>query len=76
VLRTGDERVNIRFCVLGEMALLDAPLRGATATARSAGGMVRVDKRKCIFLVHEHPTFALQVMAIMAERLRRANEHA
>ena len=58
------------------MALLDAPLRGATATARSAGGMVRVDKRKFMFLVHEHPTFALQVMAIMAERLRRANEHA
>jgi CRP-like cAMP-binding protein len=46
--------------VLGEMALVDAAPRSATATARSAGGMVRVDKRKFMFLVHEHPTFALQ----------------
>lgn len=26
-------------------------------------------------MVQEHPTFALQVMAVMAERLRRANDH-
>jgi CRP-like cAMP-binding protein len=65
VLRTDDERVNIRFCGLGEMALLDAALRGGTATARSTGGMVRVDKRKFILLVHEDPTLALQVIAII-----------
>jgi len=26
-----------------------------------------------MFMVQEHPTFALQVMRVMAERLRRAN---
>jgi hypothetical protein len=26
------------------------------------------------FLVHEHPTFALNVMTVMAEGLRRAND--
>ena len=27
-----------------------------------------------MFLVQEHPTFALQVMKVMSERLRRAND--
>lgn len=27
-----------------------------------------------MFLVQEHPTFAVQVMEIMSERLRRTNE--
>jgi CRP-like cAMP-binding protein len=35
---------------------------------------VRVDQRHFVFLVHEHPTFALQVMTVMAERLRKTNE--
>jgi len=34
---------------------------------------VRVDHERFGYLVHEHPTFALQVMTVMADRLRRAN---
>jgi hypothetical protein len=28
-----------------------------------------------MFLVQEHPTFALMVMSVMAERLRRQTDH-
>ena len=62
--------------IVGEMALIDTEPRSATAMARTAARVVRVDQRHFTFLVHEHPTFALQVMKIMAERLRRANTNA
>jgi hypothetical protein len=37
------------------------------------GDTTFVDQKHFTYLVHEHPTFALQVMTIMAERLRRTN---
>lgn len=60
--------------ILGELALIDSSPRAATATATEPSRVVRVDKKHFMFLVQEHPTFALQVMAVMAERLRRAND--
>jgi CRP/FNR family transcriptional regulator, cyclic AMP receptor protein len=60
--------------ILGEMALIDSASRSATATAISPAKVVPVDHKQFTFLVHEHPTFALKVMTIMAERLRRAND--
>jgi CRP-like cAMP-binding protein len=60
--------------ILGEMALIDASPRAATATATVTSRVARVDKKHFLFLVQEHPTFALQVMAVMAERLRHANK--
>jgi CRP-like cAMP-binding protein len=62
--------------ILGEMALIDSEPRSATATARTTARVVRVDQKQFTFLVHEHPTFSLQVIRIMAERLRRANVSA
>ena len=47
--------------------------RSATATATTPTRVVAVDQKHFTYLVHEHPTFALQVMTIMAERLRRTN---
>jgi CRP/FNR family cyclic AMP-dependent transcriptional regulator len=58
--------------VLGEMALIDPAPRAATATAGSTSRVVAIDKEHFTFLVQEHPTFALQVMQLMAERLRRS----
>lgn len=55
----------------GEMALIDKAPRSATAIARTDCKIVRVDKQKFLFLVQETPTFALQVMHQMSERLRR-----
>ena len=60
--------------IFGELALVDDSPRGATAVAGTAARVAPVDKRHFTFLVQEHPTFALQVMAVMAERLRLANE--
>ena len=60
--------------ILGELALIDPAPRSADAKARTAARVVRIDKRQFTFLVHEHPTFALQVMTVMAERLRKTNE--
>ena len=60
--------------ILGELALVDHSVRGATATAATAARLAPVDESRFTFLVQEHPTFALQVMKIMAERLRQANQ--
>jgi CRP/FNR family cyclic AMP-dependent transcriptional regulator len=60
--------------IVGELALIDPAARSATATARTDARVARVDKKVFTFLVQEHPTFALQVMTVMAQRLRRTNE--
>jgi CRP-like cAMP-binding protein len=60
--------------ILGEMALIDESPRSMTAVAASPSRLARVDQKHFMFLVHEHPTFSVQVMAIMAERLRRQND--
>ena len=60
--------------IIGEMALIDSRPRSATAVAATAAKLVTVDRHQFTFLVQEHPTFALEVMKIMAERLRRADE--
>ena len=59
--------------ILGELALIDTEPRSATAIARTQAQIAAVDQSRFMFLVHEHPRFALQVMRVMAERLRNAN---
>jgi CRP-like cAMP-binding protein len=54
----------------GEMSLVDQSPRMATATAVEQSVLAVIDRRHFLFLVHETPTFALQVMSSMAERLR------
>ena len=54
----------------GEMALVDRSARSATATPLEDCKLAVIDKRRFLFLVHETPTFALQVMSSLAERLR------
>jgi CRP/FNR family cyclic AMP-dependent transcriptional regulator len=58
--------------LFGELALVDASNRSATAVARTAATIVPIDKKRFEWLVSEHPTFALVVMSAMAARLRRA----
>ena len=62
--------------IIGELALVDNSPRGATAVAASAARLAPVDKRHFTFLVQEHPTFALQVMSVMAGRLRQADHRS
>lgn len=59
--------------IFGEMALIDRQVRSASAVARTQCKLVVVDQRRFQFLVSETPFFAIQVMSIMAERLRHAN---
>ncbi len=56
--------------LLGEMALIDSEPRSATATARTDCVVVPIPQREFLFLIDEHPTFALNVMRTMADRLR------
>lgn len=56
--------------VFGEMAIIDSSARMATATATASTRIAVIDRRGFLFLVHETPMFALQVMSTMAERLR------
>ena len=56
--------------VFGEMAIIDQAERMATATATAPTRLAVIDRRRFLFLVHETPTFALQVMSTLASRLR------
>lgn len=60
--------------IFGEMTLIDHQVRSADAIAQSHCKLVPVDQRRFQFLVSETPYFALQVMSIMAQRLRHTND--
>ena len=56
--------------VFGEMALIDAAPRSATATALTACTLAPVTAQRFKALVKESPDFALEIMRVMAARLR------
>jgi CRP/FNR family cyclic AMP-dependent transcriptional regulator len=58
----------------GEMALIDNAPRSGTAVASADSRVVPLDRRRFLFMVTETPNFALQLMGIMAERLRANND--
>ena len=60
--------------VLGEMALIDTGPRSATAVANSACKLVPIDLKRFTFLVQQTPNFALQIMRVMSDRLRRMDQ--
>jgi CRP-like cAMP-binding protein len=62
--------------IFGELALIDSPTRSATATVATPTRLVTVDKRRFTFLVQEHPFFALYVMGVLAQRIRKIDQLA
>lgn len=56
--------------VFGEMALIDASPRSATAMAVTDCTLVSVTTERFKSLIQETPGFALEIMSIMAARLR------
>jgi CRP-like cAMP-binding protein len=60
--------------VFGEMALVDDQPRSATAVAVSECELVPIDEKRFEFLMGRMPFFALEVMRVMARRLRRMND--
>ena len=56
--------------VLGEMSLIDSAPRSATATAIIQCRLVPITEQRFSFMVQQTPKFALQIMRVMADRLR------
>ncbi|HEY5994906.1 MAG TPA: cyclic nucleotide-binding domain-containing protein [Gallionellaceae bacterium] len=57
--------------ILGEMAMVDQGMRSATVVAKSDCKLVVIGRRRFDFLVQQTPNFALGVMRVIANRLRR-----
>lgn len=58
----------------GEMSLIDHSPRSLTAVASEPSEVAVIDERVFLFLVHETPMFALQMMRSLADRVRTLNE--
>jgi CRP-like cAMP-binding protein len=54
----------------GELAIVSEAPRSLTAIATEPSVLAVIDDKAFLFLVHETPTFALQVMRSMADRIR------
>lgn len=57
--------------IFGELALIDDSPRSAKAIAKTNCRLAGIDRDRFMALVEKNPDFALEVMQIMAERLRR-----
>jgi len=60
--------------IVGEMAIIDDSIRSATVVAKSDCKFLPIERERFNFLVQKKPEFALHVMRVMAERLRKADE--
>lgn len=60
--------------VVGEMGIVSAGPRSATVVAKTRCEFVAIDEKRFQYLVQQTPFFATQVMRVMAERLRAAND--
>lgn len=57
--------------IVGEVALIDAGDRSASVVAKTDCRLLPVDEEQFVLLVEQMPYFALQVMRVLADRLRR-----
>jgi CRP-like cAMP-binding protein len=57
--------------IFGEMALIDSQARSATAKAKTDAKVVPIDQRRFLYLIQNTPFFAIEVMHVMAERIRK-----
>ena len=61
--------------IVGEMGLIDKTARSGSAIAKTDCKLVPLDETRFKIYVHNTPFFAIQVMRVMADRLRRMDEH-
>jgi len=61
------------YNIFGEMALVDAAPRSATAVAVTDVKLVPVGEKQFLFLISHTPDFAVNVLRVMAQRLRASN---
>lgn len=62
--------------IFGEMALIDAKPRSASAVANTDCRLAAIDEKQFLYMVQETPFFSLHVMRVIAKRLRHMNELA
>jgi CRP/FNR family transcriptional regulator, cyclic AMP receptor protein len=83
IIQSGDVEIRLgnrvletlpQYSIFGEMALIDAAPRSATAMAASDVKLVPVTEKQFLFLISNTPHFALNVMRVMARRLRLMNK--
>jgi len=60
--------------IVGEMGIVSPGPRSATVVATSDCEFVAIDEKRFLYLVQQTPFFATQVMRVLAERLRAANQ--
>ncbi|MBP6189348.1 MAG: cyclic nucleotide-binding domain-containing protein [Azonexus sp.] len=60
--------------IVGEMGLVSPGPHSASVIAKTDCEFVVVDEKRFQFLVQQTPYFAIQVMRLMAERLRATNK--
>jgi len=60
--------------ILAELALIDPTAHNATARAKTDCKLVPINQTRFKVQVHHYPYFALQVMQVMANRLRQMYE--
>jgi CRP-like cAMP-binding protein len=59
--------------IVGELALIDSKARSATVVAKTDCRLAPVNEKRFLFMVQQTPFFALHVMQVLADRLRRMN---
>ncbi len=59
--------------VFGEMAMVDGAPRSAAALAAEPTDVMAVDRETFLFLIQKDPEFALRIMQVLANRIRRMN---
>jgi CRP/FNR family transcriptional regulator, cyclic AMP receptor protein len=60
--------------ILGEMGLISEVPRSATIRAATESIIIPIDQKRFLFLVQQTPFFAIRVMRVMSDRLRKMND--
>ncbi len=75
-IRLGDTSLEVATVgqIFGEMALIDQKERSASVVALTPARLARINRRRFLYLIQNTPTFAIDVMRVMATRIRRFDE--
>jgi CRP-like cAMP-binding protein len=79
-LTTSEEGDDVVFSIIGEgevfgeIALLGRPQRTATVTAITPCHLLVIDRRDFLAFLRSHPEVAIELLSVLAERLKRVSE--
>jgi len=57
--------------IFGEMGIINGEPHSVTARARTDCKVVKISRRRFLFMVEQTPNFAIHVMRVLAERLHK-----